>query len=103
MKNIAVCYNQNIDNSVAVKDELLNILLNKGLSAKTISIDNLQSGFDFVFVVGGDGTILKAARFFAKHQIPIFGINLGRLGFLSQASEKNLSLTVEKILNIVAF
>ena len=99
MKNFAICYNKEIENSVVVKDELLKILSDKGINAKSISIDNLKDGYDFVFVIGGDGTILKTARFFAKSQTPIFGINLGRLGFLSQASKKNLNSAVEKILN----
>lgn len=99
MKNFAVCYNEKIENSVKIKDELLNILSEKGFSAESLSIDNLKSGFDFVFVIGGDGTILKTARFFAKPQTPIFGINLGRLGFLSQASKKDLVFAVEKIIN----
>jgi len=53
----------------------------------------------FVFVIGGDGTILRAGRFFAKSQTPIFGINLGRLGFLSQTCEKELENSVQKILD----
>jgi len=98
MKNFAVCYNQKIYHSVEVKDELLALLSKKGLTPFAINIDELKSGFDFVFVIGGDGTILKSARFFAKSKTPVFGINLGRLGFLSQASKKDLSNAVEKIL-----
>ena len=52
-----------------------------------------------MFVIGGDGTILKTARFFAKSQTPVFGINLGRLGFLSQASQEKLSEAVDEILD----
>ena len=57
---------------------------------------NLKDGFDFVFVIGGDGTILKAARFYSEYETPIFGINLGRLGFLSQACGENLEIAVKK-------
>ena len=99
MNRFAVCYNPNILHSKEVKDDLLKILLEKGISAKTISIDNLESDFDFVFVIGGDGTILKTARFFAKFGIPIFGINHGRLGFLSQSSKDNLKNAVDEIVS----
>lgn len=98
MKNFAICYNQEILHSVEVKDELKLLLSAKGIEAEVLNIDGLKDGFDFIFVIGGDGTILKTARFYSKFQVPIFGINLGRLGFLSQASRENLKIAVEKII-----
>lgn len=41
---------------------------------------------DLVFVIGGDGTIISAAHFFGKHQAPIVGVNLGKLGYLANFS-----------------
>ena len=99
MKNFAICYNQEISHSVEVKEELYKILLGKGIRVEVLNIDGLKSGFDFVFVIGGDGTILKTARFYAKFQTPIFGINLGRLGFLSQASKEDIENAVDKIID----
>lgn len=99
MKNFAICYNQEISHSVEVKDKLYKTLLNKGIKAVVLNIDELKDGFDFVFVIGGDGTILKTARFYAKSQTPIFGINLGRLGFLSQSSREDIEFAVDKIID----
>lgn len=99
MKNFAICYNQEISHSVEVKDKLAEILLNKGIYPEILNIDALKEGFDFVFVIGGDGTILKTARFYAKYKTPIFGINLGRLGFLSQSSKEDIVKSVDEILN----
>ena len=98
-KKIAICYNPKIQNSVEVKNELRSILAQHCIDASVIDIDTLTNGYDFVYVIGGDGTILKAARFFAKHNAAIFGINLGRLGFLSQSSKEYLKKSVEKILS----
>lgn len=99
MKNFAICYNKEISHSADVKDELFKALRNKNIEAEILDVDNLKSGSDFVFVIGGDGTILKTARFFAKTNTPIFGINYGRLGFLSQSSRENIEIAVNKILN----
>jgi len=99
MKKYAVCFNQNISNSINVKNSLVEILNNNNVDVSSIDIDNLKRGFDFVFVIGGDGTILKAGRFYALSETPVFGINLGRLGFLSQSSDNNLEQVVYKILN----
>ena len=75
------------------------MLLKHGMTAESHDIDDLKSGYDFVFVIGGDGTILKAARFYARTSTPIFGINLGRLGYLSQSSKEDIKTSIEKILN----
>ena len=99
MKNFAICYNKEISHSFEVKDCLLNVLKTRNFNAEVFDIDNLKGEFDFVFVIGGDGTILKAARFYAPQNTPVFGINYGRLGFLSQSSRENIELAVDKILN----
>ncbi len=43
-------------------------------------------GADYAIVMGGDGTILRAARHMGYHQLPVVGVNLGRLGFLAGLS-----------------
>jgi NAD+ kinase len=54
---------------------------------------------DMVFVLGGDGTLLGLARELCKTNIPILGINLGNLGFLSEAEPDNLPRAIDQILN----
>ncbi len=96
-KSYAICYNQTMNNSKDVMEKLKHLLESFGVNPVILDVDNLQSGYDFVFVIGGDGTILKAARFYSKYETPIFGINLGRLGFLSQASECDMQNAVRQI------
>lgn len=45
---------------------------------------------DFAIVMGGDGSILRAAHQMGYHQIPILGVNLGKLGFLADLSPDEL-------------
>jgi len=51
-----------------------------------------------VLALGGDGTVLRAANFFSKTAIPILGVNLGSLGFLTQATINDLPHVMDKVL-----
>jgi len=50
-----------------------------------------------LFVLGGDGTFLRAARAVAEVDVPLLGINLGKVGFLSKAEASDLEPVLEKI------
>ena len=63
-----------------------------------VPYDQFDRHADLLFVFGGDGTILGIARDFAPSNLPILGINLGRLGFLSEAETEDLSEVVEAII-----
>ncbi|MFL2590333.1 MAG: NAD(+)/NADH kinase [Flavobacteriaceae bacterium] len=53
--------------------------------------EDLNSPADFLFCVGGDGSMLKAISFLKRNQIPILGINIGRLGFLTGIQKEKLN------------
>jgi NAD+ kinase len=57
--------------------------------AHTYSSFDDFTGADYMFSIGGDGTFLDAVSFSGEKQIPILGINVGRLGFLSTTNENN--------------
>jgi NAD+ kinase len=57
---------------------------------------------DLVIVLGGDGTLLSAARAFARTQTPILSVNLGSLGFLTEIPLSDLYQTLENWMNGVA-
>lgn len=61
--------------------------------------DELYSQSDVIIVLGGDGTILNIARQSSHYDVPLFGINLGHLGFLAEAEISDMYLSLEKILN----
>lgn len=52
---------------------------------------------DLVIVVGGDGTLLNAARSLVDYDVPLLGINLGRLGFLADVTPSDLTKTLDQI------
>lgn len=54
---------------------------------------------DLVIAIGGDGSMLRAARLCAAHNVPVFGINAGHLGFLTEASAAEWQLFLDKLLN----
>ena len=52
--------------------------------------DEIMASSDLIVALGGDGTILKISGDAAKHNVPVMGINLGHLGFLTQAERDDL-------------
>ena len=70
-----------------------------GTTLPTTTIDQLGERCDLVIVVGGDGTLLHTARSLAIHEIPLVGINLGRLGFLTDISPEDMLQRLEEILD----
>ena len=91
-KNIEICfysvfYNKLIENNVQLSNY------------KTFdSPDCLKDNFDFLISIGGDGTILRAATFVRDSNIPIIGINAGRLGFLATVQEENIENLLNRVL-----
>jgi len=60
--------------------------------------DNLSAA-DIAIVVGGDGTLLDVARRVAPFDIPVAGVNLGRLGFLVDIQREDMLATLKNILH----
>ncbi len=55
-------------------------------------------GLDLLVTLGGDGTILRAARMGARHHIPILGVKMGRLGFLAEVEPDNWLKPLQMVL-----
>jgi NAD+ kinase len=68
------------------------------VSLSTVPVTDLPSKSDVIISLGGDGTLLASARAVRDTGIPILGINLGSLGFLTQLTPVNLEETLSAVL-----
>ncbi len=63
-----------------------------------VSRDELAVESDLAIALGGDGTMLKAARTFSPSGVPIFGVNVGRLGFLTDTGPDEMLKVLASVL-----
>jgi NAD+ kinase len=73
---------------VVVSDE--SALPETSSSVKRVPEHEIPNVADLVIAVGGDGTLLYAARMVARHNVPLLGINRGRLGFLTDVMPQDM-------------
>jgi len=59
----------------------------------------LKGHYDLMVAVGGDGTILRGSRMAGPAGIPILGVNLGRIGFLSEIRQDEIAAAFKKIIS----
>jgi NAD+ kinase len=67
-------------------------------SSRAYSLEELGERCDLAVVIGGDGTLLSAVRGLVGRDIPLIGVNLGRLGFLVDISPQEVLASIDEIL-----
>ena len=101
MKRIAVVYTESKPHVAVLLAELRNWIAEQGWEAVFHAIRTPDapsiSGTELVVVLGGDGTFLHAARLAIEEQIPLLGVDLGRLGFLSEVAFNDLPAAFGRI------
>ncbi|TRW21904.1 NAD kinase [Flavobacterium zepuense] len=79
---------------VVFESNFYKVLLEKGIIQDTFETftghEGLDEGFTMFISIGGDGTMLRAATIVRNKNIPIVGINAGRLGFLATVQQENI-------------
>jgi len=94
---------QKKDVEIVIEENFLNIL-NQHHEIKTnfteiATFKQLDSSYDLFFSIGGDGTTLKSVTYVRDLNIPIVGINTGRLGFLATIQKEKITESLSQILN----
>lgn len=95
-------------------DQVISVLRSRGASVimdrrtaeasrtapdRAVALEELPALVDLAVVVGGDGTLLSCARLMAAHDVPLIGVNLGRLGFLTDIPADQVAETLASVLD----
>ena len=112
MKNFLVISNQSKDPNLKIGKQLLEYAkLHKDINVSLADVDRLEGKYKFtnpdkvdekiecVITVGGDGTLLQAARDLFEINVPFIGINRGTLGYLSEVRPDQLEEMMDKLIN----
>ncbi|MDD4362633.1 MAG: NAD(+)/NADH kinase, partial [Atribacterota bacterium] len=113
IKKVGLVVNDEKDSNLNVTNQIIEelvkkniqVFVNKKIKDKLIAsfdINILAMPFkdiDMIFSLGGDGTLLRAARLVTNNNIPVCGVNLGGLGFLTQIGVHEIPEYINLILN----
>ena len=94
MSKALIIINVSKDVSMSLAQEIAGYLSKKGVQHDFLSFDGFVDntdfkGYDFVISLGGDGTVLYAARNASKYGIPVFHVNLGEFGFIASVQPED--------------
>lgn len=100
-KRVVIFHNEHKEVSVRAAQSVKNLLRELGVSSVLVpscARGRWHSGADLVVTVGGDGTVIHAARELAGRSVPLLGVNSGTLGFLSAVEMRGLGKVLRRIL-----
>ncbi|MCR5684661.1 MAG: NAD(+)/NADH kinase [Lachnospiraceae bacterium] len=95
MNRFLIVTNKLKDPDNQVTDALAQYLQSKGLTAGT----DINDTYDCCLALGGDGTIINTVRRLKTRDIPVLGINLGHLGFMSSIERSEINQAIDKLIN----
>ena len=103
VKNVLLVTHPTRPEAISTANELTKLLTGKQINVfatiKTAGANDFKATdqIDLAVVLGGDGTMLRAAEIFRGKQVPILGINLGHVGFLAEIERPSLTEIVDAI------
>jgi len=97
VKAITVLSNYLVEKNFEIYLDKITAELDINLPHEILDRQKLGETVDLAVIIGGDGTLLNAARSLVSFNVPLLGVNLGRLGFLTDISPENLEQTLDEI------
>ena len=104
MKKCLVIVNTHKEASLAMEKIISAYLLEHGIKTDSFYFDGFSEedcfeGYDFVITLGGDGTVLFAARNCVQSDIPVFPVNFGEFGFIASVQKEDWQKEIDKFLS----
>lgn len=107
MKHFLIVTNDGKDKEYKVTDHVKKLLEQAGMTCvicekdekKQIIREAVPKELDCAIVIGGDGSFIEAARVLEERDIPILGINMGTLGYLTEVELNHIDEAIEKVVN----
>ena len=104
MKKALIIINVSKEESMTLAQEIARYLEKKGIQHDFLSFDGFVDntdfkGYDFVVSLGGDGTVLYAARNASKYGLPVFPVNLGEFGFIASVQPEEWEKELKSFLD----
>jgi NAD+ kinase len=109
--DIGIVARLDTEGAIKLADEIVEFLLEKKINItidsslfskldkyQELSCDLEKMDVDMIIAVGGDGTLLRTQNFINGKRIPIFGINMGTVGFLTEIEPENAFSAIEEVL-----
>ena len=108
MNKFLIVANTDKDINLKLSQDIVAYIREKGAQAVVVSDEQhyngttikpeYMGGVEAVIVLGGDGTMLRAAHSIGTYDVPLMGVNLGTLGFLTEVEESNAYKAIDRLL-----
>ncbi len=97
IKRIGITTRENHPGATAAAERAKDVF--RSLGGEAFALEEILDGeeVDCLLALGGDGTLLHASRLMANHQVPVMGVNFGRVGYLCTISEPQLERALEAL------